>query len=221
MFIVQTLANISDKYGKEGRENIMGNCGIQVFMATSDTETPEYISRAIGDFTRKSRTKSWSTRELTGGTIQERTEGARLIRPEEIRLFPDDDILIIVRGQNPIRLKKGRYYEDKIFKKIFEKQSGDHPIPPALDLDNYGGEPQAAMNFIPDRQYEASEALYEKSEAIEEMANDFEQENNSVTPSVDEAEQKEIEVNNQTVKENNDLLDAVTLALAKMETQTS
>ncbi len=125
MFVVQSLANITDKYGREGRENILGNCGVQVFMATTDSETPELISKAIGDYTRKSRSKTWSTRELTGGTIQEREEGARLIRPEEIRLLPDDDMIILVKGQSPVRLKKVRFFMDKVLKRIYEAQTGD------------------------------------------------------------------------------------------------
>jgi len=134
LFVVQSLANISDLYGKGGKENILGNSGVQAFMATTDTETPEYLSRAIGDFTRKSRSKSWSTRELTGSSIQEREEGSRLIRPEEIRLLPDDEIPILVKGQSPLKLKKVRYYEDGILKKAFEKQRGELPLPNKIEI---------------------------------------------------------------------------------------
>ena len=134
LFVVQSLANISDLYGKGGKENIIGNCGVQAFMATTDSETPEYLSRAIGDYTHKSRTKSWSTREFTGGNIQEREEGSRLIRPEEIRLLPDDELLILIKGQSPLKIKKIRYYEDLIMSKLYSAQIGERPFPTPVEI---------------------------------------------------------------------------------------
>lgn len=132
MIIVQSLSNLTTLYGADGKENFLGNSGVQAFMATNDSDTPEYLSRAIGDFTRKSRTKSWSTRELTGSSIQEREEGSRLIRPEQIRVLPDNEMLILVKGQSAMRLTLIRYFEDKLFSKIYKNQSGEYVIPQLL-----------------------------------------------------------------------------------------
>ncbi|MEO0910554.1 MAG: type IV secretory system conjugative DNA transfer family protein, partial [Pseudomonadota bacterium] len=135
MFVVQNLSNLTEVYGPSGKENFLGNCGVQVFMATADADTPQYISKAIGDFTRKSRSKSWATNDLFSGyNIQEREEGSRLIRPEEIRLLPNNEEIVLLIGEPPLRLQKIRYYEDKVFKKAFEQQKGDLPLPEALPI---------------------------------------------------------------------------------------
>lgn len=203
LFVVQSLANITELYGKDGKENIIGNCGVQAFMATTDSETPEYLSRAIGDFTRKSRTKSWSTREFTGSSVQEREEGSRLIRPEEIRLLPDDEMLILVKGQSPLKLKKIRYYEDNILKKIFDKQSGDLPLPNSVEI-------QISSLFSESENTPISEDKDTDSEPSSSgFVGDAKQTQisiiDSVVASLKDDEAKEI-VNNEEVTDSNSLL---------------
>ena len=39
-------------------QNFFTNCRLQLFMAPADTDRPDYVNRAIGDFTRRSRSKS-------------------------------------------------------------------------------------------------------------------------------------------------------------------
>ncbi len=116
MLIVQSLANLRETYGPEGAANFMGNCELQLFMAPTDT--PKYISEAIGDQTRLARVKSWRQRGWDGAMIQERQEGLRLIRPEQIRLLGPDAAVALIRDQNPVRLRKARYYEDRELKKL-------------------------------------------------------------------------------------------------------
>ena len=88
-------------YGADGAANFMGNCELQLFMAPTDTDTPRYISEAIGDQTRMARVKSWRQRGFDAASIQERQEGIRLIRPSRIRLLGPDAAIALVRDQNP------------------------------------------------------------------------------------------------------------------------
>ncbi len=44
-----------------------------------------------------------------------------------------DDIVLVVDAQMPVRAKRIKYYEDRFFKGIFDKQSGDLPYPSATD----------------------------------------------------------------------------------------
>lgn len=59
MLVVQTISSLRDLYGRDGAGTFLANCGVEVFMGPADEETPDYISKAIGDFTRKTRAKSW------------------------------------------------------------------------------------------------------------------------------------------------------------------
>ena len=44
-----------------------------------------------------------------------------------------DDIVLVVDAQMPVRAKRIKYYEDRFFMGIFDKQSGDLPYPTATD----------------------------------------------------------------------------------------
>jgi type IV secretion system protein VirD4 len=122
MLIVQSLANLREVYGADGAANFMGNCELQLFMAPTDADTPRYISEAIGDQTRLVRVKSWRQRGWDAASIQERQEGIRLIRPEQIRMLGPDAAIALVRDQNPVRLAKVRYYEDRDLKRVYENR---------------------------------------------------------------------------------------------------
>ncbi len=132
MIIVQSISDLADpdKYGREGANVFMANCGIQVFMAPNDGETPEYVSKSIGDFTRKARSKSWQMTEIGQANIQERLEGARLIRPEELRMLDDDMQVVLIQGQPPANVHKVKWYEDKTLRPLMDQQAGPLPLPP-------------------------------------------------------------------------------------------
>ena len=130
MIVAQSISNLKGAYGPDSAQNFLANCRLQLFMAPADAETPEYVSKAIGDFTRKSRSKSWQTNQLTGGNVQERTEGARLMRPEDLRRLSEDEVVLLIQGSNPVKANKVRYYEDRELKAIYEGQTGPMPQPP-------------------------------------------------------------------------------------------
>jgi type IV secretion system protein VirD4 len=130
MFVVQTLSALTANYEQAGKENFLGNTGIQVFMATGDAETPEYISKAIGDFTYVARSSSHQSTEFFQKNIQEHEDGAALIRPEQVRLMDDDTQIVLIKGRPAMRMNKVKYYSDKILKPIFEGQKGPLPEPP-------------------------------------------------------------------------------------------
>ncbi|MFQ8433820.1 type IV secretory system conjugative DNA transfer family protein [Amaricoccus sp. W119] len=142
MLIVQSLANLKETYGPEGAANFMGNCELQLFMAPTDLDTPRYISEAIGDQTRLARVKSWRQRGWDAATIQERHEGVRLIRPEQIRLLGQDAAVALIRDQNPVRLHKVRYFDDRALRRIFADQEKqvleEPPVMPKTPLPGEG-----------------------------------------------------------------------------------
>ena len=132
MLVVQTISSLRDLYGKDGAGTFISNCGVQLFMGPADEETPDYISKAIGDYTRKSRSKSWKGGELTT-SYSERTESARLIRPEQVRLLGETQVVLLVQNMLPILAQRVIYYEDRKLKKIFGSQTGAYPEPPMIE----------------------------------------------------------------------------------------
>jgi type IV secretion system protein VirD4 len=132
MFIIQSLSALTGAYGQPGKENFLSNTGVQVFMATADDETPNYISKAIGDYSYRAKSVSYSRAKLFDTNYQISEQGANLIRPEQIRLLDDSTEIVLIKGMPPLKLKKIKYYEDRILRPIFESQQGPLPEPDVL-----------------------------------------------------------------------------------------
>lgn len=176
MFIIQSLAALTGNYEQSGKENFLGNTGIQVFMATADDETPQYISKAIGDYTYESKSKSWSMRERFNTNTQVSMQGAPLIRPEQVRLLDDDMQIVLIKGQSPMKMHKIKYYADRNLKRIFESQKGALPEPEPLgDYQNIVVPAQQAAAPELELDEEASAVIdIEPSEQREYSSDDFE-----------------------------------------------
>jgi type IV secretion system protein VirD4 len=134
MIVAQSLSNLRGAYGNDGAQNFLANCRLQLFMAPADSETPDYVSKAIGNFTRKSRSKSWTMGQIGKSNIQEREEGARLLRPEDLRNLSADDCVMLIQDSDPVLAQKVRYYEDRFLKTVFEGQTGKLPLPIPLNV---------------------------------------------------------------------------------------
>lgn len=65
--------------------------------------------------------------------MSERTEETALLPEDEARRMDLDDIVLVVDAQMPVRAKRIKYYGDRFFKQIFDKQTGDLPYPSAGD----------------------------------------------------------------------------------------
>lgn len=127
MIVAQSLAQLRGAYGNDGAQNFLANCRLQLFMAPADSETPDYVSKAIGNFTRKSRSKSWMMGQIGKSNIQEREEGARLLRTEDLRSLSSEDCVLLIQDSDPVRAQKVLYYEDRFLTSIFEDQKGEWP----------------------------------------------------------------------------------------------
>jgi len=150
MIVAQSLSNLRGTYGNDGAQNFLANCRLQLFMAPAESETPDYVSKAIGNFTRKARSKSWMMGQIGKSNIQEREEGARLLRPEELRNLSADECVLLIQDSNPVKAHKVRYFEDRYLKTVFVAQAGEIPLPRALKIDasvmstlNSAGQPMA------------------------------------------------------------------------------
>lgn len=148
MFIIQSLAALTGAYEESGKENFLSNTGVQVFMATADDETPNYISKAVGDYTYRERSTSFNQSNMWDANIQLSYQGAPLLRPEQVRLIDDKTQLVLIKGQPPLMLKKVKYYSDRLLKRIFDSQSGPLPEPEPVDP-NLAYNPASSL-LVPD-----------------------------------------------------------------------
>ena len=130
MIVIQSLASVREIYGRDGAEELLGLCGIKVFMSPSDKETPEYISKAIGDRTRPSESRQRESNSFKRRYNQ--TEiGEPLMRPEQIRMIGNRKVIALIENSRPVLTNRITYFEDRILKRIFNSQKGESPMPTA------------------------------------------------------------------------------------------
>jgi type IV secretion system protein VirD4 len=122
--ISQTLSRLQDIYGHEGVRAMLANAGTQMFAASEDSEVREHVSRSIGDKTVMSNSKSRALGKFEMGSISEREEGLRLLRPEHVGRLDENEVVLLREGKMPVLANKIRYFEDPYFMQFL---GGDAP----------------------------------------------------------------------------------------------
>ena len=115
--IAQSLNQIEKAYGPNN--SILDNCHVRVAFSTNDERTAKRISDALGTSTEMRAMRNYAGHRLApwlAHVMVSRQEAARqLLTPGEVMQLPDDDEVILVSGQPPIKAKKLRYYQDANF----------------------------------------------------------------------------------------------------------
>jgi type IV secretion system protein VirD4 len=115
--IAQSLNQIEKAYGDHN--SILDNCHVRVVFATNDERTAKRVSDALGTATEQRSMRNYAGHRLApwlAHVMVSRQETARaLLTPGEVMQLPPTDELVLVSGQPPIRAKKLRYYEERVF----------------------------------------------------------------------------------------------------------
>ena len=104
--ILQSLAQLKTLFVDGAWEGVIGNCDTFLYLGGNEASTYEYISKLLGKWTIDKRTSGES--KGSSGSYSENYDvlGRELMLEYEIRLLPDDECILFVRGENPIRDKK-------------------------------------------------------------------------------------------------------------------
>ena len=127
VLITQGLGQLKDLYGPAGMEGILQNCAIQVFFASNDESTTNYVSARLGTKTVqvRSRSQSQDWRTTTATSYVPRP----LLPPEEVRRLDGGQAILFKEGARPVRARKLRYFSDRTFAPLLL------PAPPVPVLD--------------------------------------------------------------------------------------
>ena len=133
--VTQTIPALDEIYGENARRALQGNAGIKLYLTPSDEKTIEELSKAVGKTTKRvvTRSRSVGRNPFAGRSMSERTEETALLPEDEARRMDLGDIVMVVDAQMPVRAKRIKYYDDRFFKAIYDKQTGDLPYPSAGD----------------------------------------------------------------------------------------
>ena len=129
--VTQTIPALDEIYGENTRRALQGNAGVKLYLTPSDEKTVEELSKAVGKTTKTviTRSQSIGKNPFEGRSQSTRTEESSLLPEDEARRLPLDEIVMVVDGQMPIRVKRIQYFDDRLFRAIHAAQTGELPFP--------------------------------------------------------------------------------------------
>ena len=112
MIAVQSLGQLQNRYPNNLWAEIIGNCDIQLMLGCTDDVTAEYFSARSGDMSIQ--VDSTMTTKQTVAIAQvipqyRETQGhgrRKLLTPDEVLRLPNREMLVVIRGQNVLKLNK-------------------------------------------------------------------------------------------------------------------
>lgn len=130
--IFQNIPQMMNRYPEGQWEEILGGCDMSLFLGCNDMTTATYYSSRSGEITVSvaSMRKSYYTIRMTD-YVPEYAEtssvGKRmLLLPDEVLRFPIDQMLLIIRGQKVLKLRKMDYTEHPDAKHLKLEKTNEH-----------------------------------------------------------------------------------------------
>ena len=153
MIAVQSLGQLQNRYPNNLWAEIIGNCDIQLMLGCTDDVTANYFSARSGDLSIQ--VASTMTTKQTVAVAQvipqyRETQGhgrRKLLTPDEVLRLPHNEMLVIIRGQNILKLMKFDYTRHPMAK----------DMEPVSILDYNPVIPVASVYTMPDSQTKAPE----------------------------------------------------------------
>lgn len=134
MIAVQSLGQLQNRYPNNLWSEIIGNCDIQLMLGCTDDVTADYISDRSGEMSIQ--VDSTMTVKKTVAVAQvipqyRETQGhgkRKLLTADEVLRLHHDEMLVIIRGQNILKLKKFDYTRHPMSKEMVRTSIMDyHP----------------------------------------------------------------------------------------------
>ena len=124
MIAVQRLGQLQNRYPNNLWAEIIGNCDLQLMLGCTDDLTADYISERSGDMSIQ--VDSTMTVKKTVAVAQvipqyRETQGQgkrKLLTPDEVLRLPHEEMLVIIRGQNILKLNKFDYTRHPMSKEM-------------------------------------------------------------------------------------------------------
>ncbi len=131
--IFQNIAQLKNRYPDGLWEEIIGNCDTQLFLGCTDQDTAEFISKRTGQMTIKVQSQGLrrNKMDITGIAAPDYSEnisvGKRdVLTPDEVLRLPNENALVILRGQKVIKVLKFDFSKHPESSKFTEAPIREH-----------------------------------------------------------------------------------------------
>ena len=139
--ILQSLPQLTQLYGEENAETIIGCCNTMLVLGCNDKYTAEYISDKSGIVTIRAksvsdtRASSAGNRGVMQGYSLSEGDGKRnLVNPDEVQHLDKEQILIMTNGQNMLEAKRFGFIHHPLFNDPHSVPTKWAELPKTADL---------------------------------------------------------------------------------------
>ena len=119
--ILQNIGQLNNRYPNGLADEILGNTDIKLNLGTTDTLTAKYFCDLLGVSTAETQSvkkEAGLEGDLEFGQKNISTLKRNLLNPDEIIRIPSTELMVIIRGNKPLLLKKMIYTEHPLAKKL-------------------------------------------------------------------------------------------------------
>lgn len=112
---VQSLGQLQNRYPNNLWAEIIGNCDIQLMLGCTDDVTANYFSARSGDMSIQVQSTMMTKQSMAVAQVipqYRETQGhgrRKLLTPDEVLRLPANEMLVVIRGQNILKLTKFDY----------------------------------------------------------------------------------------------------------------
>lgn len=112
---VQSLGQLQNRYPNNLWAEIIGNCDIQLMLGCTDDVTANYFSARSGDMSIQVQSTMMTKQSMALAQVipqYRETQGhgrRKLLTPDEVLRLPPNEMLVVIRGQNILKLTKFDY----------------------------------------------------------------------------------------------------------------
>lgn len=116
--IIQLISQLDNRYSPAEREEIIGCCDTQVWLGSNDIASAEVLSERSGTMTVDVSSKSEKVEFLPQTQLTSSVGKRAVLTVDEVLRLPLDEAVIVLRGQNILKLKKYRFHDHPDFKAV-------------------------------------------------------------------------------------------------------
>ena len=116
--IIQLISQLDNRYSPAEREEIIGCCDTQVWLGSNDIASAEVLSERSGTMTVDVSSKSEKVDFLPQTQLTSSVGKRAVLTVDEVLRLPLDETVIVLRGQNILKLKKYRFHDHPDFKSV-------------------------------------------------------------------------------------------------------
>jgi len=127
--VFQSIAGIKNRYPYDVWQEIIGCMDTQLFLGCSDPLTATYVSDFLGDATVAVGTERYTKSPIMRSPVYQDMHSVgkrKLMTPDEVLRLPNEQALVMIRGNKPLKVKKLDYTRYPQAKELVKSNAADH-----------------------------------------------------------------------------------------------